>query len=70
MEVKQITLEFFFKYLNIRGFFYDTHLGQTAHFTEKIKKNTFKLMCTFFEKEDTQKIVINKLLDLVRENIK
>jgi hypothetical protein len=63
-------MDFFFKQLDIRGFSFDVDLGQTQHFTEKIKKNTLKLLNILFRKENTQNSVISKLRSLVLDNIK
>jgi len=69
-DTKKQTIIYFFKQIDIRGFNFDIDLGQTQHFTEKIKKNTLKLLHILFSKEETQNTVISKLRSMILANIK
>ena len=56
--------------LDIRGFSCDHELGQTIHFSEKVRKNHLKLMDTFFQSELTQHLPFASLSRFVQESIK
>lgn len=49
-EVEAIS-DFFFNILDKRGFKIEQEMGQTVHFSEKVKKNTLKLVKLLFNEE-------------------
>lgn len=58
-------IEFFRRYLEHRGFSHNTDMGQTAHFSEKVKKNTAKLLHFLILESGDSKRGIACLRDLI-----
>ena len=61
--------QFFLKLLDKRGFSIDSHMGQTIHFSEKLKKNTISLVNILFEHDSYRKLGFSLITSLISENI-